>query len=907
MLLQVWRNREMPTRVQQALNQVIADHIEQIRDLVTGEDASAPGLTLIVLDTPFENARLGPISHLGPQWFVAVVTGHALTTLLSAPHFTPLNLWKMYREVETLRDQGVHVQVSTDPLIAWSIWTAFGFTFAPALADLHDTIVLQDAGPVADFVADVAEIRGEHAVAWPEGGWRLVERMADPDAPTIERDKPIYFQPLDFVREDPLCVVETAYGPWWVRVGRPPFSEEDREFLRLLFQAAHEWLAMAASCAPTPLPGSDGPVLVTLVPIPEYITDGPDHAQFYSAPDAREVRIATPANLMERMVRADNSVEAETLTWVLQALLQARGAGEQRPVASWVKAVLSDPDLKMIHVTYGPDQGFSVDLAPEKTAYRPLQGHDRAVAGRGLDRLLASDGAVSDPQPLSPIADAAQVGIVLNAAVDKLWEVCRDRLAQLDRTSAVCLALKLIEGVHRRRIHDERAARARKIVYAAGPDVPLSLANQRDAAFRTYRVVAEMAACAGAEEGGRPAGLSDLDFVAAQVAELTRLAEFSDGVQRGLIPGEIAFLPNGAIIPHGGGAEAFMTAYLKACLEDAQVLDEENYDALFEVSTTPKAEPPEAGEELDLRFETALLAETGVSLAAITTVAVALQQIAVRARAETVIRARSTLFAEIPAVAAELGVTLTDTEVRGALAVLVLPWRADWSRAPTGFVKSDIYPWFFERRLSLMVRPLVALDGSDDPDIAFGVRQVLMGAEYALLLFERGIWPKDKLVSDEAKAFMDFEAARRGKAFEAETVAACQEAGWRALSSLMMTRLGGTKKLGEIDVLAVSPDGRTWLLCECKWFGAARTPREVSAWLQNFRGHDGDKLEKHLTRLKWVQARKAEVARILGLAVPDEILPRVVTTRPVPLAFVEGLPAGAEVRTIRQFRADLTS
>lgn len=908
LLLQAsWQRREIPTSVQNALRQAIADHIEQIRGLVTGEDPSTPGLTLIVLDTPHENPGLGPFSHLGPQWFVAVVTAHSFTTLLGAPQFTPLNLWKMYQEVQTLRDQGVHVQVSIDPLIAWSIWAAFGFTFAPALADLRGALVVQDAGPVADFVANVAKIRGEHAVAWPEGGWRLVERMADADAPTIERDKPIYYQPLDFVREDPLCVVESAHGPWWVRVGRPPFSEEDREFLRLLFQATHEWLAMAALCAPEPLPGSDGPVLVTLVPIPEHITDGPDEARFFPAPDVREVRIATPANLMQRMIRADNSVEAETLTWVLQALLQARGAGEQRPVTTWIKAVLSDPDLKMIHVTYGPDQGFSVDLAAEKTAYRPLQRHDLAVAGRGLDRLLASDGVVLDPQPLSPIANTEQVVTILNAAVDKLWQICRDRLAQLDRRSAVSLALKLIEGVHRRRIHDERAARARKIVYAAGPDVPLSLASQRDAAFRTYRVVAEMAACAGAGEGGRPAGLSDLDFVAGQVAELTKLAEFSDGVQRGLIPGEIAFLPNGAIVPYGGGAEAFMAAYLKACLEDAQVLDEENYEALFEATKAPQAQQPEEGDELDSRLEAAFFAEAGVSLSTVVAVAVALQQIAVRERGEMVVRARSTLLAEIPIIAAELGVTLTASEVRDTLALLVLPWRADWSRAPVGFATSDIYPWFFERRLSLMVRPLVALDGSDDPDIAYGVRQVLVGAEYALLLFERGIWPKDKLVSARAKAFMDFEADRRGKAFEEETVAACQEAGWRVFSSLMMTRLGGTKKLGEIDVLAVSADGRTWLLCECKWFGAARTPREVSAWLQDFRGHDGDKLEKHLTRFEWVQGHKAEVARLLGLAVPDQILARVVTTRPVPLAFVEGLPAGADVRTIRQLRADLAS
>ncbi|WP_312165802.1 hypothetical protein [Phenylobacterium sp.] len=154
---------------------------------------------------------------------------------------------------------------------------------------------------------------------------------------------------------------------------------------------------------------------------------------------------------------------------------------------------------------------------------------------------------------------------------------------------------------------------------------------------------------------------------------------------------------------------------------------------------------------------------------------------------------------------------------------------------------------------------------------------------------------------------MDLEVDRRGKAFEAETAAAFTRAEWSTHPSIPMKRIGAPKALGEIDVLAISPDGNTWVLCECKWFGAARTPREVAGWMQDFHGRGGDKLDKHLSRLRWIQAEVSSVAQRLGLTVPTTILPLIVTTRPVPLAFVQELPKGADVRTIQQLRAELSN
>lgn len=181
----------------------------------------------------------------------------------------------------------------------------------------------------------------------------------------------------------------------------------------------------------------------------------------------------------------------------------------------------------------------------------------------------------------------------------------------------------------------------------------------------------------------------------------------------------------------------------------------------------------------------------------------------------------------------------------------------------------------------------------------------MMGTRYALILLELGIWPKTKLRSAEAQGYVDREVDRRGKSFEAEVGAIFKRSGWKVERSILMSRLGAAPAYGEIDVIAVSPDGGTWQIIECKWFGAARTPREVAAWMQDFRGRCGDKLDHHLKRFEWVRDHLGEVAKALGLSPPSLLLGRVVTTSPVPLAYVANLPEHAQVRTRRQLMAEL--
>jgi hypothetical protein len=198
-----------------------------------------------------------------------------------------------------------------------------------------------------------------------------------------------------------------------------------------------------------------------------------------------------------------------------------------------------------------------------------------------------------------------------------------------------------------------------------------------------------------------------------------------------------------------------------------------------------------------------------------------------------------------------------------------------------------------------MARPIIRIGDGATARWLWGVRQLQLGLRYASHLLESGTWAKAKLRSPEARAWVDEEVGRRGLAFEVEIGELAEARGWLAFVNRPMTEFGAAGKLGDLDVLAVSPDGATWIVIECKWFGGARSPREVTSWLQDYHGHDGDKLDRHLKRVAWIRENAAAVAKRLRLAAPVQILGRIVTTTSAPLSYVRELPEDAAVLTRR--------
>jgi hypothetical protein len=695
-------------------------------------------------------------------------------------------------------------------------------------------------------------------------------------------------------------VVETSHGVWWIASARPPFDPEDRKYLYLVWQSAAEWLVRLASHFPEQLGEHQGLLEIRLLPVPASIPNASDQIEFIHASDGPVVTLTLPDKFFDDLNTLDNRGEAVLVRALAQAISDVLKLDlTEHEIYNWSADVTRDPALKMMHITLSADIGLFIDLVIEGAPYRLLQPPDLASASLHIyDALqnISESGVRPDSQIIKGVDSVTRA---LKAAVDIRWQRCRHLLQALDRTALLVLVSRLIEAIHRRRVDAERAALSRSRLYSESPDIDMwtkLTMGERDTAFRAFRIIVEMAICEAPLSGGRSPGLSDVDILAAEITLLIQTAELNDAVRFGLVTPRLEFLPDGSMNAEGGGAEVFMQEYIAACLGESIALDIDAYPTLYDTSRLEKVATDTSDSSGDV-FLIAFEAEFGIPLEACARVSAALQKLALDETTDVVQMRQSELENRLENGEYELRSDI----VRDFLSAFGLVSRQTWDGVPTKpFRADDIWPWFFERRLSLMTRPVLVATPESDPTIIYGVRQIDMGLKYASILLETGVWSKEKLSSDAAKKYVDAEANRRGTAFELKIAKKVRRAGWRAFPDIAMRSLGAAKILGNLDVLAVSPDSTTWIVIECKWFGAARTPREVSNWIQDYRGRSGDKLDRHLQRYAWIAANSDAIAKRLGVGIPTEVLGRIVTTSPVPLAFTANLVENATVWTERQ-------
>ena len=134
---------------------------------------------------------------------------------------------------------------------------------------------------------------------------------------------------------------------------------------------------------------------------------------------------------------------------------------------------------------------------------------------------------------------------------------------------------------------------------------------------------------------------------------------------------------------------------------------------------------------------------------------------------------------------------------------------------------------------------------------------------------------------------------KRGHGFEETVADLFRKNGWHA-RKVLMTELGTSSTLGDIDVLAWKPTGEV-LIVECKHLLLARTVAEVAEVCRRFRGEVGDELVKHVKRVAWVRENPSSLESIIGFRpVCGRIDDRLVTNTHVPMMYLTSLPIEAD-------------
>jgi len=209
-------------------------------------------------------------------------------------------------------------------------------------------------------------------------------------------------------------------------------------------------------------------------------------------------------------------------------------------------------------------------------------------------------------------------------------------------------------------------------------------------------------------------------------------------------------------------------------------------------------------------------------------------------------------------------------ETAGAvLEHLTLAPRDDYLVPPSGFGRTDLYPWRYNRGLSYLRRPFVLRPRGGTSEIVFGRRALLESLHYVLELIETSrLRPRSRSMAE----YIGRKSVERGRVFNnrvADELSAILGTPVRRRVTKLgrMTIADERGPLGDIDVLAIDPSAKVIWAVECKSLAPSRTPAEVANELRDLYGEDGrpGHIGKHTRLVQWLDEHRGQVTEELGL------------------------------------------
>jgi len=479
----------------------------------------------------------------------------------------------------------------------------------------------------------------------------------------------------------------------------------------------------------------------------------------------------------------------------------------------------------------------------------------------------------------------------LNNGVTNLMNRIVARLRRFDRRQLIRDLLHSHETLLRDEQRWRSTARAVLALYGEkdGLVAARNQENERTQSKITLRALVEAAVCEASTSGGIQPDGHAIDELFGLMWSLLQLGRDSETIYHELSSDGITVHPSGAysftadILDDVGGAYALegFTKNFEAAAENY-----ERWVAPGEESNSDTEENAIDSASFKAAFSSEFRVESDVAI----TICVALLDYATERNAVVCAISRDELiqycsYKEV-----------TAAQIDGFLSSFSLFARPTWAPQRPLAEPRDVQPWRFERRLSVMLRPLLECDGDDGTQYIYGVSTFRQAMAYILESITSGRFDKDVFRSKEMRSYIGQQVDALGAAFTRRVVASLQDLGWKALPEVKMTTLGAGKNpnLGDIDVLAWRPDG-TVLIIECKRLKIARSVAEIAHTCNRFKGNSGDHMFKHLRRVEWSKLNPEKIAKHIGLdKVTLTMRGILITSANVPFRYVRDMPIASD-------------
>ena len=859
----------------------VAGHVQKISSDLAKRPGCIGGFTLIVMAGVGRPYHVATPRSLPSGWSLQVWSLFDFERLQwLEPHWERM-LWKLSQQRETLSAQQIEF-VSPDDATLYASWTNEGYRLIPDAATERGHVLVNVSCAEVFSLREKARLRLDtHAAYRPD--FRTWVRICRINPLSYFKDDhlgPRYGAPELATQNFLSGAVATKARTWWLDCAPSKYPDADRLYIFKVWETALIWLARVATVAEqqiswaplrnpiitldlsgiTAMMDWDVSAIEAVAPVKAFETGIDEHGFTIKVPAAFVSMGRSPHNLAERLFAKAFVSGASSLAGKRLSDAEAQQAIESLQIS---------PDERHMHVLIAADARDYLRAFSERD-FELTKDADIHFADAGI----GYEAGISEPTVLE---DREKCKELLNHVVDAFWARCRRRLEGIDRRSLVVRCLRNNEAVIAEQDNWTRTRRAVAALHKDEVDVLSASQGARESMDRTqisHRLLIEMAICTCPEVYGREATQEDIDYLGAQILQMVATAQESDAMRAEAIPAWVRISLAGDVRLSSDFSD-LMRPYLRSHFEITTRRDIEGYERYL---TAPERGTKTEEEVFGDAFVQACLEEYGISPVRLHDVATVLAQDAYEKQVNVVVCSMGSLQELLR------NAGFSEREVDSLLQHFLLPARPDWTKVSPPFRSKDWWPWRYRRHLSVMSRPLVALN---DSDVAYAPAFCEDSFRHIVMEAYTGVSDTEYFTSSKMKKYIGAANAKRGLEFNKSAAAKFKELGWNVWTEVEMNRLHCPREeaSGDIDVIAAK-DGIVYL-CECKDLTFARTITEVVEQLGRFQGKHGDDLWKHLRRVKWVQ-RNASQLRHVAVQQPAEVRSLLVTSKIVPMQHSKG-------------------
>jgi hypothetical protein len=386
---------------------------------------------------------------------------------------------------------------------------------------------------------------------------------------------------------------------------------------------------------------------------------------------------------------------------------------------------------------------------------------------------------------------------------------------------------------------------------------------------------------AGPSEGSLWPNVDDIDELIALMDQVIQWAVLSDTINFKFDDPEMGLLPSGRIGTNKKFATEKLAPFYRLKVE--AIVNEylENFDVAPQTHQ-PLIKPDDAD-----AVEKAIKAEWQINLTKLLWLHGELVRIAIEGNDSM----GKAYYDDLLKLLKERLPELNDAELLAGINLLTLTQRPSILKAPTGYDKTDIYPWIYSRALSYLRKPLLLFQRKDGQKIFYwGFRHMLSAAENLKYLLYTGRLTAKSSALDDLLSEIN---RRKGKIFRNKVAKwLCENTELNVVEYEVDIDLKGhlvaDKNYGDIDILAIDESRKKILSIECKDTVSARIIHEMKTELDKYLGRPGStgKIQKHIDRDTWLKVYVDQLSKYVANPRTYEIQSVVISSEELPLSYI---------------------